>query len=76
VKNVVITISEEYLEKMDVLAEIWEKSGLHITQKFEFGVITAQAEDDLIKLLKEKKEIISLTEDKEVSISPPDSNIQ
>jgi hypothetical protein len=76
VKNIVITVSENYLDKLKSLADSLRKDGLTITNLYEFGVITGSAEDSIIKKLRDHKEIISLTEDKQAFIAPPDAEIQ
>jgi hypothetical protein len=75
-KNIVITISDSYLYRLKTIAEILRKEGLNITNLYEFGVITGNAEDRIIKKLHEHKEIVSLKEDKYVEIAPPGSAIQ
>jgi hypothetical protein len=75
-KNIVITISDSYLYSLSSIAEIFRKEGLIITNLYEFGVITGNAEDKTIRKLYKHKEIISLTEDNQVNIAPPDSLIQ
>ena len=75
-KNIVITVSENYLDKLKSLADSLRKDGLTITNLYEFGVITGSAEDSIIKKLRDHKEIISLTEDKQAFIAPPDAEIQ
>ena len=75
-KNIVITVSENYLDKVKSLADLLRKDGLTITNLYEFGVITGNAEDRIIKKLRDHKEIISLTEDKQAFVAPPDAGIQ
>ena len=75
-KNIVITVAEGYLDKLKSIADILRKDGLTITNLYEFGVITGNAEDKIIKKLRDHKEILSLTEEKQAFIGPPDSDIQ
>lgn len=75
-KNIVITISDNYLYSLKSIAEVLRKEGLIITNLYEFGVITGNAEDRTIKRLFKHKEIVSLTEDKQTNIAPPESLIQ
>jgi hypothetical protein len=75
-RNIVITVSESYLDKLQHLAEMFSKEGLTITNLYEFGVITGNAEARVIKKLRNHKEIISLTEDRQAFVAPPESNIQ
>ena len=75
-KNIVITVSESYLDKLKYVADIFIEEGLTITNLYEFGVITGNAEDKVIKKLRSHKEIISLTEDKQIIIAPPNADIQ
>lgn len=75
-KNIIITVSESYLDKLKSFADLLRNDGLTITNLYEFGVITGKAEDRVIKKLRDYKEIISLTEDKQAFIAPPDADIQ
>ena len=75
-KNIVITVSESYLDKLKSIADILSKDGLIITNLYEFGVITGSAKSKTIKKLRGRKEIISLTEEKQVFIAPPDADLQ
>lgn len=75
-KRVVITISEYYLDKIGIVAEDLRKEGLIIIHLYEFGVIVGTAEQTTIDRIREHKEIVSLTEEKETGIAPPDSEIQ
>jgi hypothetical protein len=75
-KNIVITVAEGYLDKLKSIADILRKDGLTITNLYEFGVITGNAEDKIIKKLRDHKEILSLTEEKQTFIGPPDTDIQ
>ncbi len=75
-KNIVITVSENALDKLELLADILRSDGLTITNLFDFGVITGNAEDKVIEKLRGYKEIISLEEDKQAFVAPPDADIQ
>lgn len=75
-KNIVITISESYLDKLKSIADLLKRDGMTITNLYDFGVITGNAEDKIINKLRDHKEIISLTEEKQAFISPPDAEIQ
>ncbi|WP_031528142.1 hypothetical protein [Dyadobacter crusticola] len=75
-KSVVITISETYLGSLKTVADELCEEGLTITNLFEFGVITGEAEDQIIDKLRGHKEVISLTEDRPARIAPPDSPVQ
>lgn len=76
IKNVVITISESCLDRLKSVADALHQEGLTITNLYEFGVIIGHADDKVINILRKHEEIISLTEQKYISISPPDSEIQ
>ena len=71
-KNIVITISENYLGNLKSIADLLRKEGLTITNLYDFGVITGCAAEIIIKKLRAHKEIISLTEEKQAFIAPPD----
>ena len=58
------------------IADLLKKEGLTITNLYDFGVITGSAEEIIIKKLRDHKEVISLTEEKQAFIAPPDSEIQ
>jgi len=75
-KSVVITISESYIDRLKSVAKMLRKEGLIITNLHEYGVITGNAEDNAINKMRQHKEIISLTEDKQAGIAPPESDIQ
>ena len=75
-KNIVITISENYLDNLKSIADLLRQEGLTITNLYDFGVITGCAEEIIIKKLRDHKEVISLTEEKQAFIAPPDSEIQ
>lgn len=75
-KNIVITISENHLDNLTSIADLLRKEGLVITNLYDFGVITGSAEERIIKKLRDRKEIISLTEERQAFIAPPDSDIQ
>jgi hypothetical protein len=74
--HVVITISEIYLDRLSSVAESLREEGLIITHLYEFGVITGFAEEERITQIRNHEEIISLTEEKEAKVPPPDSEIQ
>lgn len=75
-KYIIITISENYLDKLNSIADFLRKEGLLITQLYEFGVITGSCEEENIEKLKDHKEIISFAEDTPASIAPPDEDVQ
>jgi hypothetical protein len=75
-KNIVITISESYLDRLKSVADLLCKEGLVITTLYEFGVITGSADENIIHILRQHKEVISLTEEKQASIPPPDAEVQ
>lgn len=75
-KNVVITLSENSINRLKSIAELLKSKGLVINNMYEFGVITGIIEESKISGLLEQKEIESLTEEQIVKISPPDSDIQ
>lgn len=76
IKKIVITISEDYLDKIKSITESLIKEGLVVTNVYEFGVIIGNAEDINIIKLKNRREIISVTEEKHPSIDPPEEDIQ
>ncbi|CAG5069389.1 hypothetical protein DYBT9623_02125 [Dyadobacter sp. CECT 9623] len=75
-KSIVITISETYLSNLRTVADELCEEGLTITNLFEFGVITGHADEEILGKLRDHKEVISLTEEKQATIPPPDSPVQ
>lgn len=75
-KQIVITISKIYLNRLGSLMESLRKEGVTITNYYEFGVIVGYAEEEIIPRIRNHKEIVALTEEKQVGIPPPDSDIQ
>lgn len=75
-KNIVITLSHDCLDRINAVAESMTKEGLTITHLYEYGVITGTVDEMIINTLREREEVISLTEEKQATISPPDSEIQ
>ena len=76
-KNIVITISDNFVNELKSIAQELHKDGLIITNVYEFGVIIGTVDDDkIIEKLRKHKEVISLTEEKQANISPPESEIQ
>jgi hypothetical protein len=76
IKNIVITVSESSLDNLKQVADVLRQEGLTIINLHEYGVITGYADDKVIQKLRDHKEIISLTEDKQAFIPPPDADIQ
>ncbi|MEA4917125.1 hypothetical protein SDC9_146959 [bioreactor metagenome] len=75
-RQIVITISEIYLNRLSIVAEELHKEGLIITHLYEFGVIIGVAEEELIPRIRAHKEIVSLVEEKKIDIPPPYTEIQ
>lgn len=75
-RQIVITISEVYLSRLNVIAEKLHREGLTITHLYEFGVIIGVAEEEVIPKIRNHKEVTSLVEEKQVDIPPPDAGIQ
>jgi hypothetical protein len=72
--QIVITISESYLDQLEALVESLRGDGLVITRYYAFGVIVGIADQEVILRIRNYKEIISLSEEKEVFITPPPSD--
>jgi hypothetical protein len=75
-KNIVITISNSHLNRLKSVADLLCKEGLVITTLYEFGVIIGTADEKIIHTLRQHEEVISLTEEKQANISPPDAEVQ
>ncbi|HBF95242.1 MAG TPA: hypothetical protein DDW66_02960, partial [Porphyromonadaceae bacterium] len=60
-KQIIITISAYYLDRLDVVAENLREEGVTITRLYEFGVIIGYAEEEIIDKIRHHKEIASLT---------------
>lgn len=75
-KQIVITISEIYLKRLNIVAEELHRDGLVIIQLYEFGVIIGIADEEAISKIRNHREVASLVEEKQVDIPPPDAEIQ
>ena len=75
-RPIVITISAYYLNRLDLVAENLRKEGVTITRLYEFGVIIGYAEEETIDRIRHHEEILSLSDEKEATIPPPDADIQ
>ncbi|BBD44633.1 hypothetical protein SDC9_158679 [bioreactor metagenome] len=75
-KQIIITISAYYLDRLDVVAENLREEGVTITRLYEFGVIIGYAEEEIIDKIRHHKEIASLTDEKDVVIPPPEEDVQ
>ena len=75
-KQIIITISAYYLDRLDIVAENLREEGVVITRLYEFGVIIGYAEEETIDKIRRHKEIVSLTDEKEAAIPPPEEDIQ
>lgn len=75
-KRIVITISAYYLDRLDIVAESLREEGVTITRLYEFGVIIGYAEEETIDKIRHHEEIVSLTDEKEVNMPPPDADVQ
>ncbi|SFL38894.1 hypothetical protein [Proteiniphilum acetatigenes] len=75
-RQIIITISEIYLDRLNIVAEQLHQEGLLIIKLYEFGVIIGMAEEEVIPKIRDHKEVASLVEEKQVNIPPPDSEIQ
>lgn len=75
-RQIVITISAYYLDRMDKVADTLREEGVTITRLYEFGVIVGYAEETTIDKIRHRKEIASLTDEKEAAVSPPEEDVQ
>jgi len=75
-RHIIITISEFYLDHLGAVAESLREEGLIVTQLYEFGVIIGLADEEVIPRIRNRVEIVSLNDEKEVTIPPPDADIQ
>lgn len=75
-RQIIITISDIYLDRLTVVAEELHREGLIITHVYEFGVIIGIAEEKDIPKIRNLQEVVSLVEEKQVNIPPPDADIQ
>lgn len=75
-RQIVITISEIYLDRLSVVANELHQEGLTITRIYEFGVIIGVADEEAIPKIRNHKEVASLVEEKQVDIPPPDAEVQ
>jgi phosphoserine phosphatase len=75
-KNLVITLSDKYIGRIKEIAKMLSNDGLVVTNVYDFGVITGTTEEINVDKIKKHKEIEALTEELNISISPPDSELQ
>lgn len=75
-KNLIITLSEEYIGQREKIAKMLSNEGLDIVDIYEFGVITGTIDEKKIETIKKHKEIASLSEASNIKIPPPESEIQ
>lgn len=75
-RHIIITISEYYLDRLGAVADSLRDEGLIVTQLYEFGVIIGFADEEVIPRIRNRAEIVSLNEEKEATIPPPDADIQ
>jgi len=75
-RHIIITISEFYLDRLGDVAESLREEGLIVTQLYEFGVIIGFADEETIPRIRNRVEIVSLNDEKEATIPPPDHDIQ
>lgn len=75
-KQIVITISAYYLDRLNIVAENLREEGVTITRLYEFGVIIGNAEEETIDKIRHHEEIASLTDEKDAIIPPPEEDIQ
>ena len=47
-----------------------------MTHLYKFGVIIGIADDSVIPRIRNRKEVISLNEEREATIPPPDADVQ
>ena len=75
-KRIIITVSEYYLQQLNVVADELREEGVTITQLHEYGVIVGLAAEETIERIRRHKEVAALTEEKEVRIAPPEAQVQ
>jgi uncharacterized protein YggU (UPF0235/DUF167 family) len=75
-KDIMITLGDKYIKVVDKVANLLSNDGLIINTVYPFGVIKGQANDDIISLLQNHKEVQDVQVEKTMNIAPPDSDIQ
>lgn len=75
-RQLVITISTCYLDRLNAVAERLRRDGLTITHLYEFGIIIGTAAQENIAKIGSYREIIALTEEQAIDLPPPESDIQ
>lgn len=75
-KNIIITLHENNLDRLEEMASIFRKDGLMVENVFPFGVITGKASEQLLGKLKRYSEVASISFDESVQLPPRDSEIQ
>lgn len=75
-KNVIVTVSEQYLHCLGTIAEKLTSDGLKIRRQYEFGVIIGEIEEKQIKKILSHKEVVSCSQDKKIQLPPSGSDVQ
>ena len=75
-RQIVITISDIYLDQLGTLVQSLREDGVIVTHFYEFGVIIAIADETVLSRIRNRKEIIALNEEQEATIPPPEADIQ
>ncbi|KMQ64316.1 hypothetical protein ACM46_08470 [Chryseobacterium angstadtii] len=74
--NIVLTINEMSIHKLDTIVDKLEELGMSVDNVFEFGVIIGTMESNDVGELKTIKEVDSFTVDAQISLPPSDENVQ
>lgn len=76
-RDVMITLSETHRSQLNEIANTFAKQGLNNVQKLEsIGVITGDASQHLIDILKRTAGVAAIEFSDDVQIAPPNSEIQ
>lgn len=74
--KVIVTISDKYVKDIEEIQKCLLVDGLIVHELFDFGIIIGEIEEENLLQVRQKKEILSVIEDVQYKINPPESEIQ
>lgn len=75
-KDLLITLHDQYAGQTQAVADKLAKQGLQVTQVLPIGVISCRAKASAMDRLRAVEEVATVDEDTPVSVPPKDSGIQ
>jgi hypothetical protein len=76
--NVLVSIADEYMDRLSEVARRCEDAGMKVDQKYEnIGVLTGFVDSpEQVDLLRKVEGVSHVEESRRVQIAPPDSPVQ